>query len=108
VIEGSDFKLLDELVPAAASHVATPTLSGAVSTAGEMVSLRDAKRSLVGDFERNYLIDALRASCGNIARAARSSGKPRRAFFELMRKYHLSASDYRRSAIAPCPSSESQ
>ncbi len=32
------------------------------------------------------LIDALAAADGDIARAAGSSGKPRRAFLELMRK----------------------
>lgn len=96
-VETSDLKLLDELAPAGAPDFAAPPLSnGAVST-GSLFSLRVAKRSLVGDFERNYLINALRASDGNIARAARASGKPRRAFFELMRKYSVRADDYRRS-----------
>jgi two-component system response regulator GlrR len=97
-VETSDLKLLDELGPPSVGHFARPALSSDASPAGDAVSLRDAKRSLVGDFERNYIIDALRASSGNIARAARASGKPRRAFFELMRKYSLRASDYRRSA----------
>jgi DNA-binding NtrC family response regulator len=43
------------------------------------------KRRPVSEFERTYLESALRCSGGNIA-AARASGKPRRAFFELMRK----------------------
>jgi two-component system, NtrC family, response regulator GlrR len=38
-------------------------------------------------FERDYLEEALRRSGGNIAEAARASGKARRAFFELMRKH---------------------
>jgi DNA-binding NtrC family response regulator len=44
------------------------------------------KRDLVSEFERSYLESALRNSGGNITAAAQSSGKPRRAFFELMRK----------------------
>ena len=48
---------------------------------------QDAKRDLVNRFERIYLEDALRKSNGNIARAARASGKHRRAFFQLMRKH---------------------
>jgi DNA-binding NtrC family response regulator len=44
------------------------------------------KRELVSEFERTYLESALCCSGGNIAAAARASGKPRRAFFELMRK----------------------
>ncbi len=55
--------------------------------------LKEAKRELVSRFEREYLEDALRQSNGNIAQAARASGKPRRAFFELMRKYDIKPAD---------------
>jgi DNA-binding NtrC family response regulator len=48
--------------------------------------LKAVKRDLVSEFERSYLESALRNSGGNITAAAQSSGKPRRAFFELMRK----------------------
>lgn len=57
-------------------------------------SFQEAKREMVSRFEREYLVAALRASGGNIAEAARLSGKARRAFFELMRKYDLKAPDY--------------
>lgn len=56
--------------------------------------LRDAKRELVTRFEREYLENALRESRGNIARAARQSGKARRAFFELMRKHGVKAGSF--------------
>jgi DNA-binding NtrC family response regulator len=55
--------------------------------------LKEVKREFVSRFEREYLEDALRHSNGNIAQAARASGKPRRAFFELMRKYHIKPPD---------------
>ena len=55
---------------------------------------RDAKRELVDRFEREYLEGALRRSNGNIAKAARASSKPRRSFFELMRKHGLQPSDF--------------
>lgn len=55
------------------------------------VSFQEAKRELVSLFEREYLEDALRRSGGNIAEAARASGKARRAFFELMRKHGIRA-----------------
>jgi DNA-binding NtrC family response regulator len=107
-VEIRDLRLLDELAPESAPH-ATPTRpSNDAAAVVDKVSLRDVKRSLVGDFERNYLIDALRTSHGNIARAARASGKPRRAFFELMRKYSLCASDYRSSTLVSGPTSESR
>jgi len=52
-------------------------------------SFRRMKSTIVAEFERKYLEDALAAADGNIARAARSAGKPRRAFFELMRKHGI-------------------
>ena len=53
--------------------------------------LKALKRDLVTQLERNYLASALRRSGGNIAAAARASGTPRRAFFELMRKRGVTA-----------------
>jgi DNA-binding NtrC family response regulator len=53
--------------------------------------LKQVKQELVEQLERTYLEEALRRSHGNIAAAARASCKPRRAFFELMRKYGVSA-----------------
>lgn len=55
---------------------------------------REAKRDLVEHFERDYIEDALRRSKGNIAEAARQSRKPRRVFFEMMRKHRISAENY--------------
>jgi DNA-binding NtrC family response regulator len=55
--------------------------------------LKEVKRELVSRFEREYLEEALRQSNGNIAQAARASGKPRRAFFELMKKYGIKPAD---------------
>lgn len=57
-------------------------------------SFQEAKRDLIRGFEREYLEGALRATSGNIAEAARLSGKARRAFFELLRKYNIKAADY--------------
>lgn len=52
---------------------------------------QELKNQLVCEFERAYLVDALRRNNGNIAHAAAASGKPRRVFFELMRKHGLKA-----------------
>jgi len=60
--------------------------TGAAPSAG---AFKRAKSALVAGFERKFLEDALAAADGNIAQAARSSGKPRRAFFELMRKHGI-------------------
>ena len=90
-VTASDLKLFDNFNPGRAQAAAP---SEAAAAWGEQ-SLREAKRTLISTFERNFVIAALRKSRGNIAHAARSSGKTRRAFFELLRKYNVSASDYR-------------
>lgn len=53
------------------------------------VPFQEMKKQIVREFECAYLVDALRRSNGNIAHAAAASGKPRRVFFELMRKYGI-------------------
>lgn len=95
-VETRDLKLLDELAPAGTLQCVTASLNGTAAASG-LLPLRAAKRSIVGDFERDYVSEALRANHGNIARAARASGKPRRAFFELMRKYGVCAREYSKS-----------
>lgn len=54
----------------------------------------EAKRDLVDRFEREYVEDALRRSGGNITEAARQSQKPRRVFFEMMRKHRIKVEGY--------------
>lgn len=56
---------------------------------------KEAKRIAVNRFECEYLKGALTRYRGNVSRAARASGKARRAFFELMRKHNLNAPDFR-------------
>ena len=51
--------------------------------------MKEAKREIVATFEREYLVAALLRAGGNIAQAARLSGKNRRDFFRLMRKYGI-------------------
>lgn len=58
-------------------------------------SFRDAKNSLVSNFERTYITQALVKHGGNIAMAARASSKHRRAFWALMRKHDIAAEQYR-------------
>jgi two-component system, NtrC family, response regulator GlrR len=58
-------------------------------------SFKEAKHATVAAFEREQVIDALARAKGNIAKAARTVGKPRRSFFSLMRKHGISADAYR-------------
>lgn len=72
------------------------------------VSFQEAKRDLVTMFERGYLEEALRRSGGNIAEAARASGKARRAFFELMRKHGIKAISSQPTASGATPNGANQ
>jgi CheY-like chemotaxis protein len=58
--------------------------------------LKVVKAKLVEEFERSYIIEALEKNKGNIAMAARYSGKHRRAFWALMHKYEIDADNFKR------------
>lgn len=52
-------------------------------------SFQRAKARVIGDFEKNYILRLLVLNGGNISRAARTAGKNRRVFWELMRKHDI-------------------
>lgn len=54
-----------------------------------------AKSKMISEFEKNYVVNALRVSHGNIGMAAQFANKHRRAFWELMRKHQIQAEDYK-------------
>jgi len=58
-------------------------------------SFRAAKSKIIERFETAYIKAALGRHSGNIAMAARSAQKHRRAFWALMRKYDIDAAPYR-------------
>ncbi|SEL66223.1 two-component system, NtrC family, response regulator GlrR [Stigmatella aurantiaca] len=69
---------------------------GAVSpraseTEAPLPTLREARDA----FERDYLMEALRRSGGNVSAAARMAGRNRTDFYELLRRHGLSASDFK-------------
>lgn len=54
-------------------------------------SFQKAKAIVVQEFEKNYIRNCLVAHNGNISRAAKAAGKNRRAFWQLIRKHHITA-----------------
>lgn len=66
-------------------------------------SFRDAKSKVVERFERAYITAALGRHSGNIAMAARSAQKHRRAFWALMRKHKIDAELFRSQVSAHAP-----
>ena len=64
---------------------------------------REAKAKAVAEFERTYLSQLLGKAGGNISFAARISGKDRSALNRLVRKYGLTAEDFRGSLVSETP-----
>jgi DNA-binding NtrC family response regulator len=54
-------------------------------------SFHDAKIRTIAQFEKSYIETILMNCDGNISKAARVAQKNRRAFWELMRKHHITA-----------------
>ncbi|MEW6269163.1 MAG: sigma-54 dependent transcriptional regulator [Thermodesulfobacteriota bacterium] len=73
---------------AATQAVAPP---GAPTAPGR--SFREAKEKLIGDFERRFLLDALRRNSGNITRAAEEIGMYRQSFQQKMRELGITPDD---------------
>jgi DNA-binding NtrC family response regulator len=60
----------------------------------EGIPFREAKESVIRDFEVHYIEALLARNRGNVSRAAQQAKKHRRAFWELMKKYGIDASHY--------------
>ncbi len=54
-------------------------------------SFREAKIQCIAQFEKSYLQALMHVHQGNITQAARAARKDRRAFWQLLRKYNLTA-----------------
>lgn len=54
--------------------------------------MREAKKAVIAEFERMFLIRLLEATGGNVSEAARRAGKERRAFGKLLARYGIDRS----------------
>jgi two-component system, NtrC family, response regulator GlrR len=61
----------------------------------ENARLRQAKTSVIQNFEVNYLTNLLSAHHGNITHAAKTAGKQRSTLQRLLRKYSLNPNSFR-------------
>src|SRR5215469_5133294 len=74
--------------PAASNH------SPATSENGDSaLTFREAKEKFVGDWERDFFVRALRATGGNISRAAERTGMYRQSFQQKMRELGITLAD---------------
>jgi two-component system response regulator GlrR len=63
-------------------------------------TLREAKDA----FEKEYLINVLKVTSGNVSSAAELAGKYRADFYNLLKKYELNPADFKKD---PAPTKES-
>ncbi len=52
-------------------------------------------RKAKAEFEKNYVVQALRIAGGKVAAAARMAGKDRKDFYDLLKKHHIDPDDFR-------------
>jgi transcriptional regulator with GAF, ATPase, and Fis domain len=57
-------------------------------------SYRQARKQVLADFERRFVIRALEESAGNVSLAAKRVGKERRSFGRLLKKHGIARADY--------------
>ena len=70
-------------------------LPAAAGDAHPSESFQAMKARVVQNFERSYIESILSISQGNIAAAARTAGKNRRALFELIRKHNITPASFK-------------
>ena len=54
-----------------------------------------AKKIIVESFEKKFLIERLKETCGNVSESARIAGIERQSFQRLMKKHDLSSEDFK-------------
>ncbi|SHK55013.1 regulatory protein, Fis family [Desulfatibacillum alkenivorans DSM 16219] len=69
------------------SRISVPDLSSQ--------SYKEAKESILEAFHRNYLGALLKETGGNVTQAARNCGMERQNLQQILRRYNISAQDYR-------------
>ena len=78
-----------------AADIEAYALTASSRGSGDSEPFREAKSRVIERFERAYITAALGRHGGNIAMAARSAQKHRRAFWAIMRKHQISAEPFR-------------
>ncbi len=87
-VEVDDLDLGSPINPAAGPNLAQPVPN---------VAFRDAKKQMVEDFERSYLIRALREHGGNVSRTAEAIGMVRQSLQQKIRELELRQDDWAES-----------
>ncbi len=76
-----------------ASPIVAPSADEAATAAQDGMTFREAKEKFVGDWERAFFIRALRATGGNISRAAERTGMYRQSFQQKMKELGITVAE---------------
>jgi two-component system NtrC family response regulator len=71
--------------------IAAP-VSSITDSASPLPRLKDARATVVADFEEQYLKTLLKQTNGSVRQACRVSGLSRSRFYTLLKKYNISPS----------------
>jgi DNA-binding NtrC family response regulator len=55
----------------------------------------DTRNHLIREFERNYIVERLTETKGNVSEAAKISGVKRQSFQRLMKNYNIYSKDFK-------------
>ncbi len=78
---------------ASASALSAPAADDAAIAAQDGMTFREAKEKFVGDWERAFFVRALRATGGNISRAAERTGMYRQSFQQKMKELGITVAE---------------
>ncbi|HEV2170548.1 MAG TPA: sigma 54-interacting transcriptional regulator, partial [Candidatus Binatus sp.] len=79
--------------PSLAASVSNHTAAVGSDNGESELTFREAKEKFVGDWERDFFVRALRATGGNISRAAERTGMYRQSFQQKMRELGITLAD---------------
>lgn len=98
--------LIDRLFSSSGIALNALAMAAVLESVHYQQSFRELKGKIVEAFERTYIRALLKRHSGNIAMAARTAQKHRRAFWAQMRKYDIDAAVFRNHK--PCAPYESE
>ncbi len=95
LFSGSDPETAESPAAAANSSPFHPPAHTPAATDSDSpgMTFREAKEKFVGDWERDFILNALRACGGNISRAAERTGMYRQSFQQKMRELGITTAD---------------
>jgi len=79
--------------PGANAQAANANVANVADALEGGMTFREAKEKFVGDWEREFFVRALKATGGNISRAAERTGMYRQSFQQKMRELGITLAD---------------